>query len=109
MAGIDGSAMNTTTGPVVEYLPDPRGWGLFAALAGRHQHNNAGQDTPTVIGAPSFGGWAASSQQSFRGLAGLGAGSQRPMTPKVSELHEERGAADPAMNIFHQRMARGQR
>lgn len=93
---------------VVSWLPDPRGWGMFAALAGRARRDLQAQRVVIDRSSSSFGGWAATPQR-FAGLGGLLAGQQRALASAVSDLVDERSNLLPgAMNAFYDRMKRGE-
>lgn len=95
-------APNAVTHPVTDYAPDPRGWGMVAAL----QRRIAG----TLNGAAYVGprhaqwlGWTAPVQQ-FRGHAGLGAA--KIYAPKSSTMQDQNTTQSLAAAIFLDREGR---
>ena len=105
----DRQAINARRVSVVEYGPDPRGWGMFARLSGFLQRGHAGREGRRVIDTQeSFSGAVATAPQSFSGMAPLG--RARPLTADTAELSDERAAGaleDGALRIFAERLARG--
>jgi hypothetical protein len=98
------AAPNAVTRPVVEYLPDPHGGALFAALTGAAA---SGLNGARAVVRPSatWGGWTRTLQQ-FRGAAQLGNG--RVIAQKNSDLNREKTAQSTTAAIFGDRMRRGQ-
>lgn len=103
----DGAAANAEMQTVVTYTAEPRGLAMVASLIGEHAAILNGA-RPVVPANPEWDGWTQP-QQSFRGLAALGAA--RVITPTTSELEQESTitAYDPATAIFAARLARGGR
>ena len=102
------AAANTSVGRIVDYSPDPRGWSMFAALAGAH--NRVLNRAPAVVESyPEHHGPMAPRQRMV-GLAPLGLGAGRPVTPAGSQLSDERSdvLSNPALRIFAERLRRGQ-
>lgn len=91
---------------VVSWLPDPRGWGIFAGITGRIRRDL--QSQPAVIDArgQTYGGWANTGQR-FSGLAGLVGGQQRAIASQSSNLVNERSNLNAtAMNAFYEQLRR---
>lgn len=102
------AAANASLAQIVEYAPDRRGAGFFAALSGAHRGtlNRA----PAVIETHGqHHGYMRPLQAPMRGLAPLGMGTARPVVESTSQLSDERSALldSPAMRIFAERMKRG--
>jgi hypothetical protein len=105
------AAVNARLVPVVEYAPDTRGWSMFARLAGIHQRSIAGREQPAVIERWGTYDGPVQSPQRMTGLDGIAAGRQRPLVERSSQLDKERSTSitDPALRLFAERQARGQR
>lgn len=101
-------AVNSAVVPTVEYGPDPRGWGMFTALAGVIQRGVAGHNGGRVLNTQAaFNGYGQSVQK-FSGMAPLGRGI--PLTRTTATLADARSASpldDTALRIFAQRLTRG--
>ncbi len=100
-----GPARNAVVRPVVEYLPDPRGAAMFAALSGAHAGAlNSGRAVVPV--SPTFMGWVRPLQQFSGAVAALG--HARAIAAKSSTLGEQKTTQDvTAAAIFRDRMKRG--
>lgn len=93
---------------VVSWLPDPRGWGMFAAITGRNRRDLQQQAAVIDARGSTYGGWATAGQ-AFTGLAGLIGGRQRAVSGTTSSLVDERSNLNAtAMAAFYERMQRGQ-
>jgi hypothetical protein len=109
MARTDAAAsINATVSPIVDYGPDPRGWRLFAALAGSHQRGISGVAGGRILDRQETFTGLADSPQRFSGMAPLGGGPA--IVPAAAVLQEERASGplnDMALRIFAQRLTRG--
>lgn len=98
------TAPNAVRHPVVDYAPDPRGWGMVAALARRINASTNGP-RPVVDLAPTFYG-AVPGVQSFRGAANSGTHLvAAAIAPTINEQIAANTSASAA--VFYGRMARG--
>lgn len=94
---------------IVQFAPDPRGWGMFSALAGwaRRGINNGSRVYIDARGS-TYGGWAATPQR-FTGLAGLANGRQRAIASTSSQFVDERSNGnETAMRAFYEQLQRSQ-
>jgi hypothetical protein len=96
------AAINAVPSSVVDYGPDPRGWGMFAALSGAHNRDLNTQRTVIETSHTDSGGWHAPLQR-MRGLAPLILGSGRAVTKKSSVIGDER--SDPGENAAERILA----
>lgn len=106
---MDDRLPNTQVVSVVQFAPDPRGLGMFAALIGRVRRD-VQQDRP-VIDARGSGDWGgvATTVQRFTGLAGLVAGRQRIQTTRINTLVNERSTDNSAaLSSFYEQLQRRQ-
>lgn len=96
-------APNAVVVPVVDYAPDPHGWGMVAALQGAIARTLNGA-RPVMPASGSWHGWTAPLQQ-FRGHAGQGAA--RVYAPKSSAMQDQQTGQSVASAIFLDRASRG--
>lgn len=102
------AAINARVVPIVEYDPDPRGWGMFARLARVFQRGHTGHDGTRVLDLQQRFTGLLDSPQMMTGMAPLGSGL--PVVKEGSVLADERAAGvltDTSMRIFAERLRRG--
>lgn len=106
---MDDRLPNAQVVSVVQFAPDPRGLGMFAAITARIRRD-VQQDRPVIDarGSGDWGGLAATTQR-FTGLAGLVAGRQRVQASRVNQLVNERSTGNStAFDSFYEQLRRRQ-
>lgn len=102
------AAVNAAVRPIVEYGVDPRGAGMFEAIAGVGQRAGAGREGVRVLDpVRRFNGIAVTPQR-FIGVAPLGV--SRTVTPRAARLDGEPSVPtldDTALRVFAERLRRG--
>lgn len=95
------AAINAEQTLDVAYGPDPRGWGMAAALAGAHHRDLTTKRAVIDTSSTPATGWLRP-LQAFRGLAPL-MGSGLPRSKKSSTIGDER--SDPGQNAAERILA----
>lgn len=101
------AAVNAEQSSVVDFGPDPRGWGMFASLSGAHRRDLTTKVAVIDTSHTDADGWLRPLQR-LRGLAPLALGSGRPVLPRNGQIGDARSDVldDPAMRVLSERWTR---